>query len=48
MTTVAAPMVHDTIPFIGTKSYLYDDKEENVLKKSSNILHMLRYTLIFH
>jgi signal peptidase I len=25
MTTVAAPMVHDTLPFIKTKSYLYDD-----------------------
>ncbi|MDN3677386.1 signal peptidase I [Flavobacterium paronense] len=25
MTTVAAPMVHDTLPFIHTKSYLYDD-----------------------
>ncbi len=25
MTTVAAPMVHDTIPFIHVKSYLYDD-----------------------
>ncbi len=25
MTTVAAPMVHDTIPFIKKKSYLYDD-----------------------
>jgi len=29
MTTVAAPMVHDTIPFINKKSYLYDDKVEN-------------------
>ena len=29
MTTVAAPMVHDTIPFIKKKSYLYDDKKEN-------------------
>lgn len=25
MTTVAAPMVHDTIPIVHTKSYLYDD-----------------------
>ena len=25
MTTVAAPMVHDTIPFLKTKSYLFDD-----------------------
>ena len=29
MTTVAAPMVHDTIPFINKKSYLYDDNVEN-------------------
>lgn len=30
MTTLAAPMVHDTIPVLGTKSYLYNDnaKEE--------------------
>jgi signal peptidase I len=28
MTTVAAPMVHDTIPVLGTKSYLYSDKYE--------------------
>ncbi|MEZ4852672.1 signal peptidase I [Flavobacterium sp.] len=27
MTTVAAPMVHDTIPFLHTKSYLYNDNE---------------------
>lgn len=27
MTTVAAPMVHDTLPFINIKSYLYDDKK---------------------
>ncbi|WP_338731096.1 signal peptidase I [Mangrovimonas cancribranchiae] len=27
MTTVAAPMVHDTIPGIKKKSYLYDDKK---------------------
>ncbi|MBF6642451.1 signal peptidase I [Flavobacterium sp. J49] len=25
MTTVAAPMVHDTLPFVKIKSYLYDD-----------------------
>ncbi|TNJ46112.1 signal peptidase I [Tamlana fucoidanivorans] len=25
MTTIAAPMVHDTIPKLGTKSYLFDD-----------------------
>jgi len=28
MTTVAAPMVHDTIPVLKTKSYLYDDNFE--------------------
>lgn len=29
MTSVAAPMVHDTIPFIKTKSYLYNDHDAN-------------------
>ncbi|PWK17665.1 signal peptidase I [Xanthomarina spongicola] len=29
MTTVSAPMVHDTIPVIKKKSYLYDDHLEN-------------------
>ncbi|MGY0392875.1 signal peptidase I [Bizionia sp. KMM 8389] len=29
MSTIAAPMVHDTIPVINTKSYLYDDNVEN-------------------
>ena len=29
MTTVGAPMVHDTIPVIKTKSYLYDDNFED-------------------
>lgn len=28
MTTVAAPMVHDTIPVLGKKSYLYNDNYE--------------------
>jgi signal peptidase I len=28
MTTVAAPMVHDTIPILGIKSYLFDDRYE--------------------
>ena len=32
MTTVAAPMVHDTVPFIHTKSYLYDDNNPESLK----------------
>src|SRR5210317_1787895 len=27
MTTVAAPMVHDTLPILNSKSYLYDDKK---------------------
>ncbi|WOD42722.1 signal peptidase I [Hwangdonia lutea] len=29
MTTVAAPMVHDTIPILNKKSYLFDDDKEN-------------------
>ncbi len=29
MTTVAAPMVHDTIPKLGTKSYLFDDHKDS-------------------
>ena len=29
MSTIAAPMVHDTIPIINKKSYLYDDNVEN-------------------
>ncbi|WP_418509428.1 signal peptidase I [Corallibacter sp.] len=29
MTTVAAPMVHDTIPVLNKKSYLYDDVKGN-------------------
>ena len=29
MTTVAAPMVHDTIPVLKKKSYLFDDRLEN-------------------
>ncbi|TYA53841.1 signal peptidase I [Formosa maritima] len=29
MTTISAPMVHDTIPVIKKKSYLYDDHLEN-------------------
>jgi signal peptidase I len=32
MTTVAAPMVHDTLPLIKTKSYLYDDINPNSWK----------------
>ncbi|TWO32555.1 signal peptidase I [Seonamhaeicola sediminis] len=29
MTTVAAPMVHDTIPKLGAKSYLFDDHKDS-------------------
>ena len=29
MTTVAAPMVHDTLPVFGIKSYLYDDAKNS-------------------
>lgn len=29
MTTVAAPMVHDTIPVLKTKSYLFDDHKDS-------------------
>lgn len=32
MTAVAAPMVHDTLPIIHVKSYLYDDKNPNSWK----------------
>ncbi len=32
MTSVAAPMVHDTLPIIHTKSYLYDDNNPNSWK----------------
>ncbi|MBP8158065.1 MAG: signal peptidase I, partial [Flavobacterium sp.] len=32
MTTVAAPMVHDTLPLIKTRSYLYDDNNSNSWK----------------
>ncbi len=33
MTTIAAPMVHDTIPFIKKKSYLFDD---DITKKKTS------------
>jgi signal peptidase I len=42
MTSVAAPMVHDTIPFIKTKSYLYDDNNPESLKNKLQ-LHYLRF-----
>ena len=35
MTTVSLPMVYDSIPFSGKKSYLFNDKieEKNILEK---------------
>ncbi|EGV44303.1 signal peptidase I [Bizionia argentinensis JUB59] len=38
MTTVAAPMVHDTIPILNKKSYLYDD---NVEKRNTSFINKL-------
>ena len=36
MSTVAAPMAHDTVPLLGSKSYLSDDKNKNgILNKLS-------------
>ena len=43
MTTVAAPMVHDTIPFIKKKSYLFSDDvtiKENSLKNKLQLPYM--------
>ena len=44
MTTVAAPMVHDTIPKLNTKSYLFDDnfEERNTSWKNKLQLPYLR------
>ena len=39
MTTVAAPMVHDTIPILKKKSYLFSDNYE---KRNSSILNKLQ------
>ena len=39
MTTVAAPMVHDTVPILGTKSYLFSDEFE---KRKSSLLNKLQ------
>ncbi len=39
MTTVAAPMVHDTIPKLGVKSYLYNDNFE---ERNSSWLNKLQ------
>ncbi|GGG57842.1 signal peptidase I [Bizionia arctica] len=38
MTTISAPMVHDTIPFLNKKSYLYND---NVEKKNTAFINKL-------
>ncbi|MBU2949397.1 signal peptidase I [Tamlana agarivorans] len=45
MTTVAAPMVHDTIPGLGSKSYLFDDhfEERNTSWKNKLQLPYLRF-----
>ncbi|MDO1500049.1 signal peptidase I [Winogradskyella maritima] len=40
MTLVAAPMVHDTIPVIKKKSYLYDDRYERREKSWKNKLQL--------
>lgn len=42
MTTVAAPMVHDTIPKLGTKSYLFDDHKGSNSWKNKLQLPYLR------
>lgn len=39
MTTVALPMVHDSIPFLGKKSYLFND---DVTKKETSFLNKLQ------
>jgi len=39
MTTVAAPMVHDTIPFLKKKSYLFSD---DITKKETSLLNKLQ------
>ncbi|MBF4465806.1 signal peptidase I [Flavobacterium sp. LC2016-12] len=39
MTTVALPMVHDSIPLLGTKSYLFND---DVTKKETSLLNKLQ------
>ena len=42
MTTVAAPMVHDTIPKLGVKSYLFDDHKGSTSWKNKLQLPYLR------
>ena len=39
MTTVAAPMVHDTIPVLKKKSYLFND---NIEKKNTSLINKLQ------
>jgi signal peptidase I len=39
MTTVALPMVHDSIPLLGTKSYLFSD---DATKKETSLLNKLQ------
>lgn len=43
MTTVALPMVHDSIPFLKKKSYLFDD---DILKKESSLKNLLQLPYI--
>lgn len=40
MTTVAAPMAHDTIPVLGTKSFLSDDKNKDGLLNKLSLPYM--------
>lgn len=40
MTTVAVPMVHDTVPGLGIKSYLYDDNPETAKTSWKNKLQL--------
>jgi len=39
-TTVAAPMVHDTIPLLRKKSYLYDDENPNSWKQKLQLPYL--------
>lgn len=40
MTTVAAPMVHDTIPILNKKSYLFDDRKDRYESSWKNKLQL--------
>jgi signal peptidase I len=40
MTTIAAPMVHDTIPILGVKSYLFNDEYD---KRNSSLLNKFQF-----